>query len=279
MLQKYDSRKYFLALALAGLGSAPFANAVTLTADAANCTAADGFSLDVSEFHSEAASCLSQPMSGPELDMAVGLTAVSNAHRAELGLQPLASRASLDGVARLHAMELAATADPRHDDQHGRSHLDRLRTFDRSGIYGATGANIVVLPAGSSPLDALAAFTSDAVNAENLGRSTFSHSGVGVVEADSGEICVVQLFAKLDGEFGQPIPFSLVGPISISADLHDADFQQTGWRLKANDQVLRRASGDTLRPPLQSRGTAMIEIEAEMGTATYRLKGPAVTIQ
>ncbi|MEO0465956.1 MAG: CAP domain-containing protein [Pseudomonadota bacterium] len=275
MLQIYDKPIFFTALAMAVLGTTAPANATSVPGEVV-CTPETGYADSVTGFHAEAANCLALDLSDVEIQIADRTAMLTQRNRSAFNLAPLNARASLGYAARLHAMELAAREQASHTDSLDRSHLDRLRILDRRAVFGASGANIAVVPAGTSPEDAFNALIADPVNAENLTRDVFTHSAVGVAESTNGDVYVVQLFAQVDGELDAPAPIILNTPLSVSASLDNSGFHQSGWRLEAGDSTLRRASGEMVRAPIFGSGTGFIEIEAELGTATYRLKGPAI---
>lgn len=279
MLQFYDKALAVSVLALAALTAPAQADVASATLPPAACDLTDGYGAGVHAFNAEVAACLNESDADAHAETATRISALTERHRARFDMAPLEMRESLDAAARAHALDMAARGYAAHADDLGRSHSQRLRMIDRSLLVGASGANIVVVPAGMDPIDIFNALIGDPVNADNLTRDAFTHSGLGLAASEDGKLYVVQLFAQVDGELDQPLPLALPPMAELGAHFTDARFEQAGWRLERADGVaLTRGGGETLTASARTLepGTAYLDIEAVMGTDTYRLAGPAV---
>ncbi|MEO0785921.1 MAG: CAP domain-containing protein [Pseudomonadota bacterium] len=262
------------ALALAALGL-PAHAAVASTSDA--CSLQDGYASSPAAFSEEVDACIAAKGQASSIAAETQIAALSERHRAQYGLDPLPVRQSLKTAARAHAMDMAARGYASHVSPEGLNHLDRLRRLDRTALFGATGANIAILDPGTDAIAAFNAIISDEVNAENLRRTGFSHMGVGVASAPDGRIFVVQLFAKVDALLDTPMPHMVSAPQSTSSHFVDTDFRADDLWLTSKDGSAHVAHD--IVPARHTSGEAAIEMEARLGTATFTLHGPVVTIE
>ncbi|MCI4644674.1 MAG: CAP domain-containing protein [Hyphomonadaceae bacterium] len=280
MLQFYDKPFILSALALAALGGAAQATTADRETEPIACDLSNGFASNVEAYLGESTACLSALEADEVTAVDTRIRALTERHRARYNMDPLAQRTSLDAAARAHAMDMAARGYADHVSPEGLDHLDRVRRLDRAGLYGAMGANITIVPAGTDPIDAFNALISDPVNAENLTRGVFTHAGLGVAQADNGDLYIVQVLAQLDGELNRPAPLSLAHSVRLNANFANARFEHTGWRVETGDAV-RLASGGTRG--ISSRRlegeTGLIEIDARLGTEVFALRGPAISLQ
>lgn len=279
MLQFYDRPLILSALALAALAGAASATTAERETEPIACNLSDGFATGVDAYVGETTSCLASAETGDVAAVDARIRALTERHRARYDMPPLDERVALNEAARAHAMDMAARAYAAHMSPEGLNHLDRVRRLDRTGLYGAMGANITIVPAGTDPVDAFNALISDPVNAENLTRNVFTHAGLGVAKSEDGSLYIVQILAQLDGELNEPAPMALARSVRVSAAFADTRFEQTGWRLETGDAV-RLASGGTSgisarRLPAE---TGLIEIDARLGTEVYALQGPALSL-
>ena len=279
MLQFYDKKMILSALAVAALAGSASATAADRETEPIACDLSDGYASSVDAYVGEATSCLATAETGDVAAVDARIRALTERHRARNNMAPLADRVSLNEAARAHAMDMAVRSYAAHVSPEGLNHMDRVRRLDRTGLYGAMGANITIVPAGTDPIDAFNALISDPVNAQNLTREVFTHSGIGVAKAEDGRLYIVQVLAQLDGELNQPAPITLARSVRVSAEFADTRFEQTGWRLESGDAV-RLASGGTSGISARSlpAETGLIEINARLGTEVYALQGPALRL-
>lgn len=273
MLQFYDKVWSTSLLALAALATPALANTNTQ----ATCDLSDGLATTLPAYVAEASACLGDTASADEAALADGILALSERQRARANLKPLASRSSLAAAARLHAMDMAARGYAAHADPEGRRHDHRIRMLDRTLLFGASGGNVVVIAAGADPITAYNAIVGDEVNRANIERTDFTHTGVGVAEAD-GRLYIVQLFVQGDGELSEPLAVTLPRIAPIRAEFSDARFEQTGWHLQdASGTDVARGLGARLGRHAAGGEPLYLEIEARLGTDEYSLNGPAVS--
>lgn len=280
MLQFYDKHLLLSALALAALGGTATATVADRETEPIGCDLSDGYASDVGAYLDEASACLAATESADVRAVDARIRALTERQRARYDMVPLAARDSLDAAARAHAMDMAARGYADHLSPEGLDHMARVRRLDRTGLYGAMGANITIVPAGTDPIAAFNALISDPVNAENLTREVFTHTGLGVAKAADGSLYIVQVLAQLDGELTTPAPVSLAQSVRLTADFTDPRFVHTGWRLEDGNSV-RLASGSTkgISPRRMLEDTGLIEVEARLGTEIYALQGPALSLR
>ena len=103
-------------------------------------------------------------------------TALVNAHRAALGLAPLAWDPAIAAVAQAHSADMVARGFFSHTNPDGESPFDRLAAAGVS--YSAAGENIAYgYPTAESVLAAWLASDGHRANIEN---GSFTHHGVGL---------------------------------------------------------------------------------------------------
>ncbi|MEM1149672.1 MAG: CAP domain-containing protein [Pseudomonadota bacterium] len=280
MLQFYDkrgiSKSLIAAAACIALGQP--ASADIFETEPALCDLSNGLSPEPAAFVGEAGACMDKASAVSLEEVEAQISALSERHRARYGLEPLIVRDSLTRAARTHAMDMVTRSYASHVSPEGLGHSDRLRRLDRSAFFGATGASIVVLEADTTAIDAFNAIISEPVNAENLRRTTFSHSGVGVATAADGTLVVVQLFAKVDGLLDTPLPPRIVSDQSADLRLIDADFRMDGLQLASLQDGNVAPVARSIVPARHRQGTAGLEMEASLGTTTFTLHGPVFSI-
>ncbi len=277
MLHFYDRTWSISVLAFAALATPLLTPANAGTNEAAGCQLADGYALSLVDFVEEADACLTRTQPERLRQLEADLFTLTERLRAKNGLDAHGTRESLNRAARAHALDMATRGFAGHQDLEGRGHVERLRALDRKLIFGATGANIVVVDAKAGGDEIYNALIADEVNKENLVRGAFSHMGLGL--AQSGDkLYVVQLFTRLEGELRDNLPLTLSAVAEVETQFSDPLLYQDGWTLQAGDGT-RIARG--LAPRLQSGqlqdGTAYLGIVARIGADTYMLKGPAVS--
>lgn len=275
MLQFYDKPFAATVLALAALAAPAMADVAEATPSV--CDLSDGYAAGVVGFTEEAEACLATHDSQAHAETRARIDALTERHRARFNLEPLKTRASLDQAATAHALDMAARDYAAHRDEFGRSHSERLRMLDRTLLVGASGANIAIVPAGTDAVDMFNALIADPVNAQNLTRDVFTHAGLGLAEGADGRIYIVQVFAQVDGELNEALPLTLPSLAAVEARFIDPRFEQAGWRLETADgTALSRGAGETIARRTLAAETAYLNIEATLGTETYRLAGPAI---
>jgi uncharacterized protein YkwD len=275
MLQKYDTLKSSILLAIAaagGLTIAPFA-----TAEVA-CNGADGYGPTVATYVTEASACIAAS-DAIRTDFADELVERMNRDRAATGFKVLERRTSLDKAAQAHALDMATRNYADHLDKEGRDHLFRVRAFDRSMLAGNTGANVLISESGADAADIYVAMLEDELNAENLAREGFTHVGLGVVR-HGGTSYVVQIFTTMEGELTQDLPLTLAGTTPIRANLAGKSNEAVAWGITdaASGEVI--AKGNTSRVRASRLGTspaAALDIVVSASTDLLVLKGPLVS--
>ena len=274
MLQKYDKTRATTLLAFAAAGGALFA--LPASADTA-CDLTDGYGKPVVSYVQEVDACLaSSEAFAPDLE--TGVFGLTNAARDAEGRDALDRRASLDKAARAHALDMAARNYAGHSDLEGRGHVYRMRALDRQVLASATGANVVVLDAGSSAEEVYDMIRSDTANRENLTRKAFNATGLGIAEAD-GRLYVVQMLTTVDGELDAPLPLRIAEATSFTPRVTEDYFREAGWTL-SDEAGNRLAGGQLMRlsaDSLDAEGTGYLDVLVELDTDTYVLRGPIVS--
>lgn len=276
MLQKYDTLKSSLLLAVAAAGGAALSGPAT--AGEAVCSLDNGYSANLATYVAEASTCVDQ---ATNLDAAFadGLVDEINAERAANGLVPLNRRASLDMAAAAHALDMSARIYAAHADLEGRDHLHRIRAFDRTMLVGASGSNVAVARSADGTLEVHNSIKRDQLNQDNMLRPTFTDIGVAVVE-EAGQYYVVQVFAAAEGDLERAIPVSATGAQSLRASLSDRDRQVVAWGLSdANSgEMLARSSMPRVSfTTIRGADTAYLDVLVAARDNTYVLKGPLVS--
>nr|WP_321441244.1 CAP domain-containing protein [uncultured Hyphomonas sp.] len=257
------------ALALAALSGSAFADPA--------CDLSDGYGITPTAFQKEANACL-QGIDGIKTDTATAnqLLRLAGEQRADHGASELEALSSLMDAARLHAYDMAVRGYAAHEDLEGRTHLDRVRMMERSGLIGAFGANVVVVKAGTSAEDIQKVMMADKANAENFKRNAFDHMGVAAIEAN-GMVYVVELFARIDGRLDAPMPTVAAARAKLTADYSDK-FEPVGWSVvSANGTTLMRGIGDKLPASIPSMEEGFLQMDVALGNDVYTLKGPAIS--
>lgn len=258
--------------------SAAFAGSALAANDGPCRLGAADLPTDVQAYAEMAGTCLSHPPDGVQLrpDLEARLLKAINARRDRADIDALEGREGLTKAARLHAMDIALRDYIAHKDPEGRSHLDRIRLLDRTGLYGEAGGNIAIVgvdKAGS--IDER--ISADEVNYANLTRPGFTHAGVGVVEAE-GRLYAVELFARLDGELSEPLPYKVTRLDNIHPRFADDSFALERVSLESTGG---KRLGLSLNPRLvnieHTGETASLDIAASDGETVYTLRGPTVT--
>ncbi|MEO0549129.1 MAG: CAP domain-containing protein [Pseudomonadota bacterium] len=275
MLQKYDKLKSTSLLALAAAGGFAFSPAALANIP---CQASDGYGTALPAYVSEATACIK---ASDLLNAALSdaLFDQVNADRQSADLPTLQRRTSLDQAAAAHALDMAERSYAAHTDLENRDHLYRIRAFDRSMLFGSTGANVVQTAASEDAAALYAAIKQDSLNAANLVRDGFSDVGIAVAVKD-GKAYIVQVFATVEGELKTQLPLSLTGSTTIHAEFMDKDSEAVGWGLI--DPRTGELVADGKAPRVQSNtfadvDTAALDILISTRTGTYVFKGPLVS--
>jgi uncharacterized protein YkwD len=256
--------------------------ALTLPAAAVtDCNLAKGLSLDPAIFNQQVTTCYdSQAGASQNARLEDQLIEATERVRAGDRKDALTPLLSLEQAARIHAMDMAARNYAGHNDPEGRGHLERVRMLDRTVLIGAAGANIAIVDGtGLSPADVFAALSRDPVNASNMTRSAFTHTGVGIAEA-GGRTYVVQLFARVDGQLDAPLPVYASGKQSIRATFEEKGLQPVAWRLTTPEgDTLDRGYGTTMSAALQPGQQAYLTLDFVRNDAEFAIRGPIITGQ
>lgn len=210
-------------------------------------------------------------------ELGAQLLTLANAARHDLSLAPLSGHEGLAAVAEAHARDMAERGYLGYTDASGASLFDQVRIADRTALIGSFGSAIAVLDAGATAAEIHAAIQSDAANAENLRRS-FGHAGVGT-HVSGGRLYVVQLFARLDGEFDSPLPMTLASgtrlkPASLSEGMTPVSWSLTG----KNGELIERGSGRRIERSGAGEVEGYLNLDVAMGTGIYTLRGPYVRV-
>jgi uncharacterized protein YkwD len=246
---------------------------------ATSCDLSNGLALGTADFQTEAKACLSGAVgitANPKLEAEMHrLTGVA---RKASGRKPVQSLASFDAAARVHAMDMAARNYAAHTDPEGRNHLDRVRQLDRQNLIGAFGANVVIVPAGTSAKDIQLALLGDAANAENVLRRSFDHLGVGIVEK-GGMLYVVQVFGEVAGKLSAPLGAAIKRDTALKASLEDAALETVSWSIVSpGGRVLAKGRGARLDVAEGAKPVGYLMLDVKAGKASHTLKGPAVSV-
>ncbi|MEM7768629.1 MAG: CAP domain-containing protein [Pseudomonadota bacterium] len=276
MLQIYDKALAVSALALAALASPALAE-TTQDGPTQHCDLSNGYGDGMLAFAREADACLAAPMDAGLEDIAQDVRTLTDRAREKSGATALDRRVSLDDAARAHALDLAVQGYAAHADQTGRTNQDRVRTLDRTGIYGAMGANVIVVDASVNAVDIYNDLLADTVSAANMDRADFTHGGIGMAEAN-GQRYVVQLFGQVDGELAEPLPLGLPTSAAIDVRFADPTFALAAWHLDDADGLrVRRGTVNRLKRVGTERGDLTLVLEAERDGQVHTLKGPALS--
>ncbi|WP_162173820.1 CAP domain-containing protein [Hyphomonas johnsonii] len=246
-------------------------------ASTSGCDLSDGLSLEPLAYAQEADACF-EGLNGVDYDTRLErqIQDATNATRAAAGESHLEYQVSLVQAARIHAMDMAVRHYAAHEDLEGRDHLDRVRTFDRAILIGASGANIVVVDSAMDADAIMAALRKDPANAANMTREAFTDSAVGIARAN-GKTYVVQLFARVDGRLETPLPLVISGTENIRATFADNRLQPVGWRLTtASGDTVARGLGTRMTDPLKSGEQAYLTLDVAYRASEYALRGPLV---
>lgn len=261
-------------------GALAFAAYAGLAVADSGCDLSDGYKLSPAAFSTEAEACL-EGVDGIAVEtwMESEIRRQTLERRSSENLEHLDNLSSLNEAARLHAMDMVARQYAAHNDHEGRTHLDRVRILDRQRLIGASGANLVVLPASNSPAEAFAAMMSDEANAGNVSREAFTHMGVGAA-SDGQRTYVVQLFARVDGALDSPLPLVVNAQTNLAANYSNAAFAPVGWRLESVDgETVASGLNERLYARNVSADFSRLNIDVAYGNDTYTLKGPIVSLQ
>ncbi|MDJ0921441.1 MAG: CAP domain-containing protein [Henriciella sp.] len=275
MLQKYDTLKSISLLAFAAAGGLAFAPAAM---SESACQASNGYDQPLSAYVAEASACI-ESSDTLNADLSDQIIELMNTDRIGVGLMPLQRRASLDLAAAAHALDMAARDYASHQDKEGRDHLYRMRAFDRTVLFGDTGANVLITEAGSDANAIYVSMLQDQQNGLNLVHDGFSDVGLAVVQAE-GRTYTVQVFATVEGELNNALPLTLARTAPIRATLADPRHEAIGWGLtdQVSGELLARGGVPRLRAMrLGDADTAALDIVVTARTNTLVLKGPLVS--
>lgn len=277
MLQKYDTLKSSLLLALATAGAAAISG--TASAGEIACDLKNGYAIELASYVAEATTCV-QESDQFATNIADGLLAEINAERSANGLAPLNRRASLDMAAKAHALDMSVRIFADHADQEGRDHLHRIRAFDRTMLVGASGSNVTVSLAAADATAIHQKIKMDEFNAANIVRESFTDVGIGVVE-EAGQYYVVQVFAAAEGDLKTALPVSAEGTAPLNVRLANRNRELVAWGLMdtVSGETLARGSVPRVRFSNLDGADASLNVLVGYNSQTYVLKGPLVSGQ
>ena len=276
MLQKYDTLKSSLLLALAAAGGAALSGVAH--ASDANCTLQNGYSMELASYVAEASTCIDTAENFEE-SVAADLVDAINSERVARGLAPLKRRVSLDMAAKSHALDMSVRIYADHVDPEGRDHLHRIRAFDRTMLVGASGSNVTVSLATANADAVHAKLKQDSSNVSNMMWRNFTDVGIGVVE-ESGQYYDVQVFAAAEGDLLRAIPVRANGTAPLKATMSRRDQRVVAWGLIDNDsgELLARSTIPRVRfNALGGSNAAELDVVVGLRDSTYVLKGPLVS--
>ena len=243
MLHIYDTLNASKLLAMAAAGGL----AMTGLAHAqSGCTLDNGYATSLSAYALEMQTCLDAAAPQDEAAVDALLTAINQA-RADAQLSPLVLKTSLNQAALAHGLDMAERKFVDHVDLEGRDHLYRIRTIDRTQLTGATGANVLLVPADMSSADLFEELQADPQNRANLTRDAFTHIGVGLVERGD-RLFVTVLFAEKEGELKRALPVHLNRNQRIRANFTNPLDEAIGWGL--TDQISQEQYSRGINPVL-----------------------------
>ena len=275
MLHFYDKSRSVSLLAFAAMGGLAFTGAAQADESCANMHSVEA---GLVGYVTAATACV-QSSQVLAHDAEQALSEHINAIRMDLQLSQLDRRTSLDMAAQAHAIDMIERGYVAHLDPEGRSHLYRVRAFDRTGLIGDFGAVVMQTSADLNAAEVTAELSRDAQNAANLIENSFTDIGVGIAVADGRQL-VVLAFADVEGDLEQSMPLAPESGQSLAVEFEQYEMQPVTWRYEQADtgELIRRSFLAELNPerlPLES-DTALI-IEAQAGGEAVSLKGPLVT--
>lgn len=264
-------------VALAGPASLMPAHALIIGAQAPACTLADGLPAQVGAAWQTVRDCVAATPAGVTVrhDLGGDLGLLMARERERAGVPDLREREALAQAALVHALDMAGRGYVAHQDPEGRGHLYRMRLLDRRALFGATGANIAVLPAAQADAAGLyRALMGDPVNRANFTRADFTDSGIAVVEA-GGAVYVVQVFAELAGELAEPLPLALDAGAVLPVDGLEPGFAFDDWTLTAPEgRTLARGLRARIAPGEAAPAPAFLDVTVSDGETRRSLRGP-----
>ncbi|MBY9067679.1 CAP domain-containing protein [Hyphomonas sp. WL0036] len=208
--------------------------------------------------------------------METTLVAAVQGKRLQAGVGLLQVSDSLSRVAQAHAIDMAERQYAADVSPEGLTLLDQVRLADRQSLFSTFGTAIAVVDAGTDAGQVLKALMSDPANAENIVRSSFDHTGIGVAEKN-GKLFVVQLLARVDGQLSRPLPMNAGGVEFLRADFSARGMTPVSWSVRDEDgAVLLRGSGDRVRDSQGRSIEGYLNMDVALGQDVYTLRGPYV---
>ncbi len=199
--------------------------------------------------------------------------------RRESGAGSLTRLASLDAAARLEACSLLEqlTQGSTVDQMIGA--IDPVRISERQHLLGAFGTSIVVVGSDAGPAETHQALTGDDRNLENMLRRSFDHSGIAIVDAGARMI-VVQVLAKVDGAFAQPLPKRVSSNTDMQMVMKSSDMHPVGWSLEAvSGEVIARGRGTRIGGNRDVPMEGYLNLDVAVGPEIFTLRGPYVQVE
>ncbi len=199
--------------------------------------------------------------------------------RHQNGAGHLTRLASLDAAARHEACAVRERLNAATAGKGATSLVDHVRVAERQHLLGAFGTSTAVIDAQDDPAAAHTALVHDAMNRENMLRSGFDHAGIAIVDAGSNRI-VVQLFAKVDGTFVQPLPQTVSSKTDMRAVLSSADMHPVGWSIEAvSGEIIARGRGNRISGHREAPMEGYLNLDVAVGPEVYTLRGPFVQVE
>lgn len=260
------SRNLYFALVASAFASAAWGQSAANPAGSA-----DGF-----QQLSECGQLAASGSTGADMEEAL-FTRLESVRR-DHGVSGLTRLASLDAAARLEARAVlgqlrnSAVGDP------AGSLVDPVRVSERQHLLSAFGTSIVVVGAGSDVAAMHAALADNGMNRENMLRRNFDHAGIAIVDAGARKV-VVQVFAKVDGAFEQPLPERVSSRTDVRAVLKSADMHPVGWSLEAvSGEVIARGRGTRIGANYGLPMEGYLNLDVAVGPEIHTLRGPYVKV-
>ena len=198
--------------------------------------------------------------------------------RARAGVDSLKVSPTLTEVAQAHARDMVQRGYAADTSPEGLTLLDQVRVADRRSLYSEFGSAVLIVDKESAAEKVLTSLMSEQVNAENILRGSFDHTGIGVAE-DKGQFYIVQLLARVDGHLETPMPVQAGGLDSLKADLNMPGAKPVSWSVSdGHGSTLMRGSGERIRDGQGNPIAGYLNVDVAMGPDVYSLRGPYIEV-
>lgn len=199
--------------------------------------------------------------------------------RRESGAGSLTRLASLDAAARLEACSVLKQLTRGSTAEQMIGAVDPVRVSERQHLLSAFGTSIVVVGSDADPAAVHGALTGDDSNLANMLRRSFDHSGIAIVDAGERMI-VVQVLAKVDGAFAQPLPERVSSNTDMQMVMKSSDMHPVGWSLEAvSGEVIARGRGTRIGGNRDLPMEGYLNLDVAVGPEIFTLRGPYVQVE